>query len=78
VTVAAFWYPSARGRAIAVVDLGTAVGTVRFLAIGQGIAPATSAAALGAVSLVSLAERLTTGVLSSRIVTRSDRASIAD
>lgn len=163
-TVAAFWYPSARGRAIAVVDLGTAVGAVCFLligqalvtalgwratllvwsailvlvvvplnafqrlpegptrgspegaaverdgstgprpgttladalgspsfwwlaatrffgacafpvmnvhmvayAIGQGIAPATSAAALGAVSLVSLAGRLTTGVLCDRL-----------
>jgi MFS family permease len=163
-TVAALWYPAARGRAIAVVDLGTAVGAFCFLplgqalvtalgwrttllvwaailvlvvvplnafqrlpegqpadspegaavghdgvagprrgttladalgsasfwwlaatrffgacafpvmnvhmvayAIGQGIAPATAAAALGAVSLVSLAGRLTTGVLCDRI-----------
>jgi MFS family permease len=36
-------------------------------AIGQGIAPATAATALGAVSLVSLAGRLTTGYLSDRI-----------
>lgn len=155
-TVAALWYPRARGRAIAVVDLGTAVGAFCFVplgqalvsalgwrttllvwaaalvfvvvplnafqrlpetraaahdhragprpgttlgaalespafwwlaamrffgscafpvmnvhmvayAIGNGIAPATAAAALGAVSLVSLAGRLTTGVLCDRI-----------
>lgn len=36
-------------------------------AIGQGIAPATAATALGAVSLVSLAGRLTTGVLCDRL-----------
>jgi len=155
-TVAALWYPRARGRAIAVVDLGTAVGAFCFVplgqalvsalgwrttllvwaaalvlvvvplnafqrlpetsaaahddpaglrpgttlaaalgapafwwlaamrffgscafpvmnvhmvayAIGRGIAPATAAAALGAVSLVSLAGRLTTGVLCDRI-----------
>src|SRR5262249_35420426 len=36
-------------------------------AIGHGIAPATAATALGAVSLVSLAGRLTTGVLCDRI-----------
>jgi MFS family permease len=36
-------------------------------AIDQGIAAATAASALGAVSLVSLAGRLTTGVLSDRI-----------
>ncbi|OGL19127.1 MAG: hypothetical protein A3F92_01905 [Candidatus Rokubacteria bacterium RIFCSPLOWO2_12_FULL_71_22] len=36
-------------------------------AIGQGIAPRTAAAALGAVSLVSLAGRLTTGWLCDRI-----------
>jgi MFS family permease len=154
-TVAALWYPTARGRAIAVVDLGTAVGAFCFLplgqalvtalgwratllvwaaalvlvvvplnalqrlpetaavarggaegtppptlaaavrtrafwwlaamrffgacafpivnvhmvayAIGRGITPATAAAALGAVSLVSLAGRLTTGVLCDRI-----------
>ena len=154
-TVAALWYPRARGRAIAVVDLGTAVGAFAFVplgqvlvsalgwrttllawaaalvlvvvplnafqrrpetraarddpaparsgttlaaavglpafwwlaamrffgscafpvmnvhmvayAIGQGVAPATAAAALGAVSLVSLAGRLTTGVLCDRI-----------
>jgi MFS family permease len=154
-TVAALWYPQARGRAIAVVDLGTAVGAFAFVplgqalvsalgwrttllawaaalvlvvvplnafqrlpetraarddpapprsgptlaaavglpafwwlaatrffgscafpvmnvhmvayAIGQGVAPATAAAALGAVSLVSLAGRLTTGVLCDRI-----------
>ena len=155
-TVAALWYPRARGRAIAVVDLGTAVGAFCFVplgqalvsalgwrttllvwaaalvlvvvplnafqrlpetsaaahddpadlrpgttlaaalatpafwwlaamrffgscafpvmnvhmvayAIGRGIAPVTAAAALGAVSLVSLAGRLTTGVLCDRI-----------
>jgi MFS family permease len=36
-------------------------------AVGQGITPATAATALGAVSLVSLAGRLTTGVLCDRI-----------
>src|SRR5581483_6514046 len=36
-------------------------------AIGQGVAPTTAATALGAVSLVSLAGRLTTGWLSDRI-----------
>ena len=36
-------------------------------AIGQGIAPPTAAAALGAVSLMSLAGRLATGVLCDRI-----------
>ena len=36
-------------------------------AIGQGVAPATAAAALGAVSLVSLAGRLATGWLSDRL-----------
>ncbi len=155
-TVAAFWYPQARGRAIAIADLGTGFGAFCFIplgqtlvttlgwratllvwaallllvvvplnalqrlpegarpprgvageargggtlagavrsapfwwlaaarfcgasafplmnvhmvayAIGQGIAPATAAAALGAVSLVSLAGRLTTGVLCDRI-----------
>lgn len=156
-TVAALWYPGARGRAIAVVDLGTGFGAFCFLllaqglvtlagwratllvwaallllivvplnafqrlpadgrparggpspapseawtlrgaarsapfwwlaaarccgacafplmnvhlvafAVGQGITPATAAAALGAVSLVSLAGRLTTGVLCDRI-----------
>ena len=155
-TVAALWYPEARGRAIAVVDLGTGFGAFCFIplaqglvtafgwraallvwaallllvvvplnalqrlpegagaaraaagearggwtvaravssapfwwlgatrfcgacafplmnvhmvayAIGQGIAPATAATALGAVSLVSLAGRLTTGVLCDRL-----------
>lgn len=155
-TVAALWYPEARGRAIAVVDLGTGFGAFCFIplaqalvttlgwratllvwaallllvvvplnalqrlpegagaprgaaaearggwtvagalrsapfwwlgatrffgacafplmnvhmiayAIGQGIAAATAATALGAVSLVSLAGRLTTGVLCDRI-----------
>lgn len=155
-TVAALWYPEARGRAIAVADLGTGFGAFCFLplaqslvsavgwrgtllawaallvavviplntlqrlpppstatsgepivttggwtlalalrapafwwlgltrffgacsfplvnvhmvayAIGQGIAPAAAAAALGAVSLVSLAGRLTSGWLSDRI-----------
>ena len=153
--VAALWYPGARGRAIAVVDLGTGFGAFCFIplaqalvtaagwratllvwvalligvliplnafqrlppavhatdapaagrghwtlrsaarsspfwwialmrfcgaaafpvmnvhmvayAIGQGIAPAAAATALGAVSLVSLAGRLTTGYLSDRI-----------
>jgi len=152
--VAALWYPAARGRAIAVADLGTGVGAfcfiplaqailaaagwratllvwaallvlvvvplnalqrlpagvraeaaatapaawtvraavraspfwwlaaVRFFgacafpllnthmvayAIGRGIAPAAAATALGAVSLVSLAGRLSTGWLSDRI-----------
>lgn len=36
-------------------------------AVGQGIAPAAAATALGAVSLVSLAGRLTTGVLCDRL-----------
>ena len=36
-------------------------------AIGQGIAPARAAAALGAVSLVSLVGRFSTGWLSDRI-----------
>lgn len=36
-------------------------------AIGHGIAPTTAATALGTVSLVSLAGRMTTGVLSDRI-----------
>lgn len=155
-TVAALWYPAARGRAIAVADLGTGVGAFCFLplaqllvtalgwrttllvwaallllvvvplnvlqrlpageratrgaapaapaawtlaaavrsapfcwlaatrffgacafplmnvhmvayAVDQGIAAATAATALGAVSLVSLAGRLTTGVLCDRI-----------
>ncbi len=155
-TVAALWYPQARGRAIALVDLGTGFGAFCFIplgqtlvttlgwratllvwaallllvvvplnalqrlpagavaargpageaqgggtvavavrsapfwwlgatrffgacafplmnvhmvafAIGQGIAPTTAAAALGAVSLVSLAGRLTTGILCDRI-----------
>lgn len=155
-TLAALWYPEARGRAIAVVDLGTGFGAFCFIplaqalvtalgwratllawaallllvvvplnalqrlpegagaprgpagearggpalagavrsasfwwlgatrffgacafplmnvhmvafAIGQGIAAATAATALGAVSLVSLAGRLTTGVLCDRI-----------
>lgn len=152
--VAAVWYPTARGRAIAVADLGTGLGAfcfiplaqailaaagwratllawaalllvvvlplnalqrlpqggrtpaagatlapwtvraavrsspfwwlaaVRFFgacafpllnthmvayAIGQGVAPAAAATALGAVSLVSLAGRLSTGWLSDRI-----------
>lgn len=155
-TLAALWYPEARGRAIAVADLGTGFGAFCFIplgqtlvttlgwratllvwaallllvvvplnalqrlpegagaawraaeearggwtvagavrsapfwwlgamrffgacafplmnvhmvafAIGQGIAAATAATALGAVSLVSLAGRLTTGVLCDRI-----------
>jgi MFS family permease len=152
--VAALWYPTARGRAIAVADLGTGFGAfcfiplaqalvetagwrttlltwaallvlvvvplsalqgrpprepvppgarpaagwtarvavrssafwwlvaVRFFgasafplmnthmvayAVGHGVAPATAATALGAVSLVSLAGRLTTGWLSDRL-----------
>ena len=153
--VAALWYPGARGRAIAVVDLGTGFGAFCFIplaqalvswvgwrgtllgwavllagvliplnawqaappaarervggpgpragwtvgeavraapfrwlavmrfagacafplmnthmvayAIGHGIAPATAATALGAVSLVSLAGRLATGWLSDRL-----------
>jgi MFS family permease len=153
--VAALWYPGARGRAIAVADLGTGFGAFCFLplgqalvlaygwrltllawagllvlvvvplnafqrlpasvvpapraadapatwsvadavrsapfwwlaltrfagafafqlvnthviayAIGQGVTPAAAATALGAVSLVSLAGRLTTGWLSDRI-----------
>ena len=155
-TLAALWYPEARGRAIAVVDLGTGFGAFCFIplaqalvtalgwratllvwaallllvvvplnalqrlpegagaarraageapsgwtvagavrsapfwwlgatrffsacafpllnvhvvayAIGQGIAAGTAAAALGAVSLVSLAGRLTTGILCDRL-----------
>jgi MFS family permease len=157
-TLAALWYPGARGRAIAVADLGTGLGAFGFIplahglvgrvgwrgtlrvwallllgvvlplnalqrvpaaaardeavgrarppgepwtveralrfpgfwwlalmrfaaacafplmnvhmvayAVGQGIAPATAAAALGTVSLVSLAGRLTTGWLSDRL-----------
>jgi MFS family permease len=154
-TVAALWYPHARGRAIATVDLGTGFGAFCFIplaqvlvasvgwrgtlvawaglllagvlplnafqrlperppappatgseptgwtlaaalrapafrwlgltrffaacafplmnthlvafAIGQGVAPATAAAALGTVSLVSLPGRLATGWLSDRI-----------
>ncbi|MBI2161257.1 MAG: MFS transporter [Candidatus Rokubacteria bacterium] len=154
-TLAALWYPEARGRAIAVVDLGTGFGAFCFIplaqalvatlgwratllvwaalllvvvplnalqrlpegagaargasgearggwtvagavrsapfwwlaatrffgacafplmnvhmvafAVGQGIAAATAATALGAVSLVSLAGRLTTGILCDRL-----------
>lgn len=33
--VAALWYPAARGRAIAVADLGTGVGAFAFVALGQ-------------------------------------------
>src|SRR4030095_1934335 len=39
-TVAALWYPRARGRAIAVVDLGTAVGAFCFVPLGQALVSA--------------------------------------
>ena len=39
-TVAALWYPGARGRAIAVVDLGTAVGAFAFVPRGQALVSA--------------------------------------
>lgn len=121
--VAALWYPGARGRAIALADLGTGFGAFCFIplgqalvspvgwrgtllawaglllgvvvplnvfqraaarffgacafplmnthliayAVGQGVAPATAATALGTVSLVSLAGRLPTGWLCDRI-----------
>ncbi len=34
-TVAALWYPQARGRAIAAVDLGTGIGAFAFIPLGQ-------------------------------------------
>lgn len=39
-TVAALWYPEARGRAIAVVDLGTGFGAFCFLPLGQALVTA--------------------------------------
>lgn len=36
-TVAALWYPSARGRAIAIVDLGTGLGGFAFIPLGQAL-----------------------------------------
>jgi MFS family permease len=36
-TVAALWYPRARGRAIAVVDLGTGLGAFVFIPLGQAL-----------------------------------------
>lgn len=38
--VAALWYPMARGRAIAVADLGTGVGAFCFIALGQALVTA--------------------------------------
>jgi MFS family permease len=38
--VAALWYPTARGRAIAVADLGTGVGAFCFIALGQALVTA--------------------------------------
>jgi predicted MFS family arabinose efflux permease len=35
--VAALWYPSARGRAIAVADLGTGFGAFCFIPLGQAL-----------------------------------------
>jgi predicted MFS family arabinose efflux permease len=34
-TMAALWYPHARGRAIAIVDLGTGLGAFGFIPLGQ-------------------------------------------
>src|SRR5262249_60314230 len=39
-TVAALWYPQARGGAVAVVDLGTAVGAFAFVPLGQALVSA--------------------------------------
>lgn len=36
-TVAALWYPRARGRAIALVDLGTGFGAFCFIPLGQAL-----------------------------------------
>lgn len=36
-TVAALWYPEARGRAIAVVDLGTGFGAFCFIPLAQAL-----------------------------------------
>lgn len=36
-TVAVLWYPAARGRAIAVVDLGTGFGAFCFILLGQAL-----------------------------------------
>jgi MFS family permease len=36
-TVAALWYPAARGRAIALVDLGTGIGAFAFIPLGQAL-----------------------------------------
>lgn len=36
-TVAALWYPKARGRAIALVDLGTGLGAFAFIPIAQAL-----------------------------------------
>lgn len=38
--VAALWYPAARGRAIAVADLGTALGAFAFVRVGQALVTA--------------------------------------
>jgi MFS family permease len=38
--VAALWYPRARGRAIALVDLGTGVGAFCFIPLGQALVSA--------------------------------------
>jgi MFS family permease len=39
-TVAALWYPRARGRAIALVDLGTGVGAFCFIPLAQALVSA--------------------------------------
>lgn len=36
-TLAALWYPGARGRAIAVADLGTGLGAFGFIPLAQGL-----------------------------------------
>jgi MFS family permease len=38
--VAALWYPTARGRAVAVADLGTGFGAFCFIALGQALVTA--------------------------------------
>jgi MFS family permease len=66
-TVAALWYPRARGRAIALVDLGTGLGAFLFIPLAQALVAwadwravlvAWAALLLGLVLPVNLAQRL--------------------
>jgi MFS family permease len=81
--MAALWYPHARGRAIAVVDLGTGFGAFCFIPLGQALVGAGGwrgtllvwAAVLVMVVPLSVLQRLPTSVAPAPPAARAGEAS---